>query len=545
MQPLAGTTDDIANDDHSEPHSGTSDGATTPQASSPEANHPMEPVPDAATVAPQCETASTSKPSLGAHVAEKLAGLSTEAQAFQGLMAEGVWHTADAEPVWAEQQHAALGGTASMMFWAHSGQAMMYPSQSYCDYWPTHQWPREQAVRSWTERPEKAKWRKPKRPYRAPKQEDVRAASLATETAAALSQQNFKSALNELIMKAVARPTTPEDVVYCVTATGMARFQATVKVVALDADLEFEGSVCRRKKDAEQSAARAAMYHYMLHTDELAMARSEACATRRRVGAQKNDEEASADDETNRAEGTSATSGVVAGSGPRCRLATSPMNLSARALLCNGGIVARTEATGGNFKSSLNEVVMKLCGTPLRPGDVTYEVQTLELGDYQATVKVAIKDERHEFQGEVRERRRDAEQSCAREAVVQLVESMKTGRGFGDGLGLAMEGGWVADASPDQAITNYKSVLNELTMRVANRPLNADDIVYTSRAIGAGQFQASVKASAIDDEIEFQGEVRARKRDAEQSAAFAALEHFSHEADLPARTGPLGFNHWM
>lgn len=177
------------------------------------------------------------------------------------------------------------------------------------------------------------------------------------------SSKNYKSALNELAMRTAGRPLAHGDIVYDVRTLAAGQFQAIAKPVVISTELEFLGEVGLRKKDAEHLAAKKALEHY----------------------------------------------GSTAPAPARQPIQPGTTNLASD---------QSADPEGANFKSALNELVMRSCGRPLARDDITYlprpsTVDTLFL----AAVKVSALDTVREFEGEARVKKRDAEQMAAKVAL--------------------------------------------------------------------------------------------------------------------------------
>jgi hypothetical protein len=186
------------------------------------------------------------------------------------------------------------------------------------------------------------------------------------------------------------------------------------------------------------------------------------------------------------------------------------------------------DSKNANHKSALNEFVMKLVGRPLTSGDITYTIKSMRPGQYQATAKIPVIDDM-EFAAAPRNRKRDAEHCAAQIALLYYQAKYP-----GGGVPLAEDGSAAnADSVSVNVSQNYKSLLNEMSMRAAGRPLQNGDITYVVRAMSTFQFQATVKVLVIDAIIDFKGDVCSRKKDAEQSAAAKALDHFSNNPPAP------------
>jgi dsRNA-specific ribonuclease len=296
-------------------------------------------------------------------------------------------------------------------------------------------------------------------------------------------KSSAKSELNELVMKILARPSTPQDIVYEVRHR--TPFKIVVSVPSLQVDRKFEGKEFPIKKQAEQSAAQEVLNYF----------RSLPSMPRPAPGA------------------------ADAGAATLARRAA-PVAPVVGTTDTNS---AAMDAKGVNHKSALNEFVMKLAGRPLTTGDITYAVKSMRPGQYQATAKIPVIDDM-EFAAAPRSRKRDAEQCAAQIALLYYQAKYPSG-----GVPMADDG----DGAKVTVSRNFKSLLNELAMRTAGRPLQDGDILYVVRAVGAGQFQATVKPLVVDPSFEFQGEVCARKKEAEQKAASKALDAFQKNPPAP------------
>jgi len=143
------------------------------------------------------------------------------------------------------------------------------------------------------------------------------------------------------------------------------------------------------------------------------------------------------------------------------------------------------------------------------------------------SVKVPSLDNSHEFQGDAFALKKDAEQSAARKAL-EFFQGQELPPYTGSATAQAQTPASTAPGAANNAESgNYKSALNELVMRYLNRPLTPEDITFVPRPTAAqGQFCIAVIVTAIDPARQFEGVTQTRKRDAEQSAAKAALTYF-------------------
>lgn len=334
----------------------------------------------------------------------------------------------------------------------------------------------------------------------------IAAPGIAAQPGVAAPCDNFKSTLNELVMKAIGRPTTPQDVLYSVIILlASNKFQATVCVAAIDPGMEFEGEPRTRKKDAEQSAAQAALRHSLSYFPSAGK-----LATATAAEAERADMPTASTASSLEGAQSAATVPPLEGTVPP------PRRITASPAAPSHGCA---DGRAGNYKSMLNELVMKLISRPLAAGDVMYNVNANVAGQFLASVHlVALGGSGRpvDFDGIPCTRKRDAEQSAAQAALAAL-------RGDSS-LEVISED--VVDV-PGLHKSNFKSALNELVMTVTGRPLCSTDVVYSVRSTATGHFQATVKVAAIDDSDVFSGDPRVRKKEAEQSAASAAHEHFS------------------
>jgi hypothetical protein len=142
------------------------------------------------------------------------------------------------------------------------------------------------------------------------------------------------------------------------------------------------------------------------------------------------------------------------------------------------------------------------------------------------SVKVPSLDNTHDFQGDAFALKKDAEQSAARKAL-EYFQGQELPPYTGSANAQAQNPAATPGAGNNSESGNYKSALNELVMRYLNRPLAPEDITFVPRpTAGQGQFCMAVIVSAIDAARQFEGVTQPRKRDAEQSAAKAALTFF-------------------
>lgn len=174
---------------------------------------------------------------------------------------------------------------------------------------------------------------------------------------------------------------------------------------------------------------------------------------------------------------------------------------------------------------------MRACGRPLVKTDVIFTERAplgQPGGQFVMSVKVPSLDNTHEFQGDAFALKKDAEQSAARKAL-EYFQGQELPPYTGSAAAQAQTPSTTAGgaAATNSESGNYKSALNELVMRYLNRPLTPEDITFVPRpTAGQGQFCMAVIVSAIDPARQFEGVTQPRKRDAEQSAAKAALTFF-------------------
>merc|ERR1719443_1533106 len=114
----------------------------------------------------------------------------------------------------------------------------------------------------------------------------------------------------------------------------------------------------------------------------------------------------------------------------------------------------------------------------------------------------------------------------------------KPGRGPGGPGGFGSRGVVPPQRSEmDGEGTNFKSLLAELVSRVTQRQAGPQDIIYNERPCHDGSFLFSVRVMALDQTLEFEGQRRSKRRDAEQAAAQAAFSHF--QAQLAQHLPPM------
>jgi hypothetical protein len=87
------------------------------------------------------------------------------------------------------------------------------------------------------------------------------------------------------------------------------------------------------------------------------------------------------------------------------------------------------------------------------------------------------------------------------------------------------------------ARANFKGELNNLAMKILGRPVAPGDVVYSSRRLESGQYQADCRCSWMPGHV-FESPAMARKKDAEQMTAHKALE--ANGAPVPYTSTHLG-----
>lgn len=309
--------------------------------------------------------------------------------------------------------------------------------------------------------------------------------------------ENFKSALNELVMKISGRPLTAVDVVYRLLPSQPRQFKSAVKVLAIDANLDFEGFLRSGKREAEQSAARTALAHYL---------------------------------------------GRLTGGGA---------DAEAARLAVAGGGGDEDQAARGNYKSELNEIVTKAMRRPITNQDVVYDTRPCSSGRTfvsTATIYVAVGPGTDvvKFTGEEFARKKDAEQSAARMAVTHFMEvPLVIDETRLRALRLDVEPASSGNVADHVAGGNFKSALNQLIMKAMGRALVKDDVTYTAQLQPSGLFLVQVQVPVLDPDATVAGEPRSTKKQAEQAAAQTALAHFhsavvaaiAERAGQPAKSG--------
>ena len=406
--------------------------------------------------------------------------------------------------------------------------------------------------------------------------------------------EKFKSALNEMVMKVIGRPIRKDDLIYTVQTVSPdpLQYQARVRIIVLNG-IEFEGEQSARRKDAEHSAAKAALSivssnpsahedselgvgclaNHKGHLQELlgelrgcsrAVARYETlpvstggfvCKVHVMIDDKISMFQGELHSKIKEAQQSAAAAAlqVYTCCPSAFAVPSSVQEMPGRSVLdiaSEMGVVALS----GDFKSTLNELVMKVMARSIIPEDVQYSVRTLLLGNmFQATVSLANIDSGLVFQGEPRACTQDAEQSAAQAALskVQRSPALFYLSSPVDGKGIDMPVGFAGDlACSDMPVAlvpssvdsvqsaataslplfgnadgwtcNFKSVLNELVMKLISRPLSEGDIVYDVSATSAGLFVASLQLVALSGSgypVDFVGTPRVKKRDSEQAVA--------------------------
>eukprot|EP00928_Gymnodinium_smaydae_P002477 TRINITY_DN10886_c0_g1_i1.p1 TRINITY_DN10886_c0_g1~~TRINITY_DN10886_c0_g1_i1.p1 ORF type:complete len:734 (-),score=132.30 TRINITY_DN10886_c0_g1_i1:162-2363(-) len=181
--------------------------------------------------------------------------------------------------------------------------------------------------------------------------------------------------------------------------------------------------------------------------------------------------------------------------------------------VAHDALKATLEGKGGNYKSALNEFVMKLSVRPVTKEDIIYTTRITEDKLFQATVKVPAFND-FEFSGVPCPLRRTAHQSAAKVALEQYAVYLGTNADILEGQEEGVESGG-----------NYKSELNKIVTRFLRRPLTSEDVLYCTVDSGSDGFRTTVVVGTSS----FQGEVLPRKKDAEQSAAQKAVEYFADQ----------------
>lgn len=175
------------------------------------------------------------------------------------------------------------------------------------------------------------------------------------------------------------------------------------------------------------------------------------------------------------------------------------------------------------FKTCLNTYVQRVVRRPLLKDDIVYTLVPLA-GHYQVVVELACFDG-VTFAGEVCDNYKEAFQSCAQKAFTFYEErySNPCRRGR-EGLSSDVLD-YEAISSANPSLTP-KVLLNTLCTRLAKRFLSRGETVYTVTQIDGG-LRASVRSRALPGKwrsVQWLGSVCSSKREAEHSAASAALE---------------------
>jgi len=191
----------------------------------------------------------------------------------------------------------------------------------------------------------------------------------------------------------------------------------------------------------------------------------------------------------------------------------------------------------GNFKSALNETVMKVIQRPLGGEDILYNSSLVTMAGgmplYKATVRINALEAR-EFEGKPQSLRKTAEQAAAQVALSQLTSNFCN-----------KPGGPLPGPSRSQAakLPNYKGRLQELLVQEHTKArlfgglageCGPVEINYSTQATPSGEggrpsasrFGSQVDVTTKNFKASFVGEVCKERKTAEQSAAYAALQHF-------------------
>jgi hypothetical protein len=161
---------------------------------------------------------------------------------------------------------------------------------------------------------------------------------------------------------------------------------------------------------------------------------------------------------------------------------------------------------------------------------VVYSTRPRGVGQFISSVKVAAVDGGKDFEGEACGRKKGAEQSAAQKAKIyfQQLDPAATAAAVAAAatkVASGAEGAAKSEATDHASGGNYKSALNEFIMKEVGRPLAKDDVSYKSRPMPAGFFIAEIDVSALTTTVKMDGESRATKKEAEQTAAKVALEY--------------------
>lgn len=156
-----------------------------------------------------------------------------------------------------------------------------------------------------------------------------------------------------------------------------------------------------------------------------------------------------------------------------------------------------------NHKGLLQERLARETKQTIKLNDVVYTTEHTTKG-FQAMVTINVLPGKAEFpvRGECRPTKKAAEQAAAEEMNRILGEDTTT---------------------PKEKMEDFKSLLNMRLMKSKGSPIDNGEVIYkTSTVVGGLQSEVTVKLPGGRSES-FVGEVKAKKRDAEQSCASVAL----------------------
>jgi hypothetical protein len=186
-----------------------------------------------------------------------------------------------------------------------------------------------------------------------------------------------------------------------------------------------------------------------------------------------------------------------------------------------------------NFKGELNHIAQHVVRKQLSSADVIFESTVDADGLFHCTVTLPWADQREFANARGSLRKKDAEQAAAEVAVrclvaegvapIDTVLALPTLDRVASETEATETSGSRGSGRDGEGRTNYKGMLNNLAMKVLGRPVAAGDVVYTSKRLETGVYQANVALSWLPGQT-FESPPMPRKKDAEQITAHRALE---------------------
>jgi dsRNA-specific ribonuclease len=198
-------------------------------------------------------------------------------------------------------------------------------------------------------------------------------------------------------------------------------------------------------------------------------------------------------------------------------------------------------------KSQFNACCMKLVKRLMQKEEITYETVAVPESDatpagFQSMVKAPCLPGGYasmSWTGVLRGNKRDAEQSAADKALRALAAVPQFSVAFGAAPFPEVKESTGAKTKSDDrnnAVTS-KSNLNATCMRILKRVLTKGEITYETTVVPGGGYQSTVRLPCLPGEhanASWAGSNSDTKKDAEQSAAEAALKFIASEAEFAA-----------